>query len=396
MKMKKLYSMLAAGLLVCPILAGCGSDSDSKEDTPAVQQVQEQEGETEASADTESEAVQREEDGGYKKGALIKEQTFDVTLRPLGEVTFASYEPDSSEEIFADAVFQVEKDGEVLTQLPAAAKDNIGLELFNQVEAVSFYDYNNDAYDDIILILSYYLGAGPQAATPHSLVRYYSGTKEGGFVYEDRMSEDASGALTEITIQAAKDFVSPKRAEEPGGSDSSLKPWQQEYIRYLTTVSDPDVQTGYTLIDMKGDGTLQLVEVGNCEASGCRIIFYDGREIQVVQLNRLYFSYIPGENLLCNSDGHMDFYYDLVYSIVDGEMTSVASGYYGAEDNSNVQFDANGEPIYYYEWDGVKMSREQYEKEFHKMYDKSKAVSYDFENLYSIDEVIKAVEEYSR
>ena len=150
------------------------------------------------------------------------------------------------------------------------------------------------------------------------------------------------------------------------------------------------------MIDMKGDGTLQLVEVGNCEASGCRIIFYDGREIQVVQLNRLYFSYIPGENLLCNSDGHMDFYYDLVYSIVDGEMTSVASGYYGAEDNSNVQFDANGEPIYYYEWDGVKMSREQYEKEFRKVYDKSKAVSYDFENLYSIDEVIKAVEEYSR
>lgn len=396
MRIQKRYGILSAVLLVSLILAGCGSGSDSKEDTPAVQQVQEQEGETEASADTESEAVQREEDGGYKKGALIKEQTFDVTLRPLGEVTFASYEPDSSEDIFADAVFQIERDGEVLTQLPAAAKDNIGLELFNQVEAVSFYDYNNDAYDDIILILSYYLGAGPQAATPHSLVRYYSGTKEGGFVYEDRMSEDASGALAEITIQAAKDFVSPKRAEEPGGSDSSLKPWQQEYIRYLTTVSDPDVQTGYTLIDMKGDGTLQLVEVGNCEASGCRIIFYDGREIQVVQLNRLYFSYIPGENLLCNSDGHMDFYYDLVYSIVDGEMTSVASGYYGAEDNSNVQFDANGEPIYYYEWDGVKMSREQYEKEFRKVYDKSKAVSYDFENLYSIDEVIKAVEEYSR
>lgn len=393
-KNKKRYGMLAAGLFLCLVLAGCGSDSDSKEDTPAVQQVQDQEEKSKPPADIDSETVQKEADGGYKKGALIADQTFDVTLRPLGEVTFASYEPDTSEDIFADAVFQIERGGEVLTQLPAASKDNIGLESFNQVEAVSFYDYNNDAYDDIILILSYYLGAGPQAATPHSVIRYYSGTKEGGFVYEDRMSKDATEALAEITIQTAKGFISGKREEEP--ADNSLEPWQQEYIRYLTEVSDPDVQDGYTLIDMKGDGIPQLVEVGNCEASGCRIIFYDGEEIQVVQLYRLYFSYIPGENLLCNSDGHMDFYYDLVYSIIDGEMTSVVSGYYGAEDNSNVQFDADGEPIYQYEWDGVKMSREEYEKEFHKVYDESKAVSYDYDNLYSQDEAVKAVKEYGR
>ena len=340
------------------------------------------------------ETVQKEAGSGYKKGALIADQTFDVTLRPLGEVTFASYEPDTSEDTFADAVFQIEKGGEVLTQLPAAVKDNTGLEAFNQVEAVSFYDYNNDAYDDIILILSYDLGAGPQAATPHSVIRYYSGTKEGSFVYEDQMSENASEALTEITIQTAKDFISGKRVEAAGSS--SLEPWQQAYIQYLTKVSDPDVQDGYTLIDMRGDGIPQLVEVGNCEASGCRIIFYDGEEIQVMQLNRLFFSYIPGENLLCNSEVNMDYYYDLVYSIIDGEMVSVASGYYGAEDNSNVQFDANGEPIYQYEWNGVKMSKEEYEKEFHKVYDESKAVSYAYENLYSEDEAVKAVEAYGR
>ena len=38
----------------------------------------------------------------------------------------------------------------------------------------------------------------------------------------------------------------------------------------------------------------------------------------------------------------MDYYYDLVYRLSGGELIPVASGYYGAVDNSNVQFDEEG------------------------------------------------------
>ena len=57
----------------------------------------------------------------------------------------------------------------------------------------------------------------------------------------------------------------------------------------------------------------------------------------------------------------MDYYYDLVFRLENGEMNLIASGYYGAEDNSNVQYDEEGDPIYLYEWEGVRMSREEYQ-----------------------------------
>ena len=146
-------------------------------------------------------------DNGYRRGEQIAEQTFDLNLEPIGEVTFASYLPDDSGNPLADVVFLIEKDGEVLSQLPGVSEDNVNTEMFCQVEAVNFSDYNYDGCDDIILIISYYLGAGPQAATPHSTIRYYTGSETGEFTYEKEMSQNATIALAEITIKTAKEFI---------------------------------------------------------------------------------------------------------------------------------------------------------------------------------------------
>lgn len=428
-------------------------------------------------------------------GNLIEDQTFDVTLQPFGQVTFASYEPDTSENPLADATFCIEQDGKVLTRLPSVTEDNVNSEMFDAVEAVSFLDYNYDGYDDIILIISYYLGAGPQAATPHSTIRYYLGSGDGTFTYQEQMSLDATSALAEITIKTAKDFIGYKKvadetdysgiytdtqgtddiyselevkkqsdgsylfsmglyrlttiegtAKQNGnilyfnGTDASgnpiegyititeekavatftnstwvyikngdvyefpsgkiekiaLEPWQEAYIQYLQQDSDVAGQDGYTLINMSADEIPQLVEVGNCEASGCRIVHFADGKVHVTQLGRLNFTYIPNGNLLCNSDGNMDTYYDLVYSIIDGEMTLIAQGYYGAKDNSNLKFDSEGNPIYQYEWNGVEMSKEEYAKELNRIYDTTKAVGYAYDNLYSVEEVIEMVEEYQK
>lgn len=340
--------------------------------------------------------------GGRMEGRRIEKQSFDVTLRPLGRVTFASYEPDTSQNPLADVVFQIEKDGQTLSRLPGTSADNVGLELFGQVEAVSFTDYNGDDFDDIILIVSYYPGAGPQAAKPHSLIRYYKGSADGDFIYEQQMSDAASSALPEITIGTAKDFIGAKGTgagrdagdNGRGGTGKELESWQKAFTEYLDKDSDAAGQEGYALIAMTGDGIPQLVEVGRNAATGCRIIHYGKGKAQVTQLRRLNFDYIPGENLLCNAEGLMDSYCDMIYSIIDGQMCLVAAGFYGAEDNSRVQLDADGSPIYVYRWNDVEMSREEYERELSKVYDASKAVSYDYENLYSVDEVKKAIEEY--
>ena len=358
------------------------------------------------SQETSKKAVENKAEGNNKNVGerRIEDQSFDVTLCPLGQVTFSSYEPDTSQNPLADVVFRIEKGGQVLSQLPGTSEDNIGYEMFNHVEAVSFTDYNNDGYDDIILIVSYYFGAGPQAATPHSLIRYYKGTAGGNFVYEQQMSDSASSALSEITIQTAKDFIGPKRVGIGDGvgdngqeARESLEPWQQAFLEYLNKDSKAEEQQGYTLITMSNDKIPQLVEVGRSEAAGCRIIHYGKGKAQVTQLGRLNFDYISGENLLRNADGLMGYYYNLIYSIVDGEMKLIAEGYYGyhgKDGNDAVQFDEEENPIYQYEWNGAEMGKEDYEKELAKIYDTTKAVSYG--NLYSVDEVKKVIEEYHR
>ena len=86
------------------------------------------------------------------------------------------------------------------------------------------------------------------------------------------------------------------------------------------------------------------------------------------------FSYIEGENLFLDSGGHMDEYYDIVYSIEDGTFVVQAKGECGAEDNANIQFDAEGFPIYNYYWNGNQVSGEaEYEELLNKAFDKGRA-----------------------
>lgn len=82
--------------------------------------------------------------------------------------------------------------------------------------------------------------------------------------------------------------------------------WPQAYIDYLAHDSDIAGQNGYVLIYIDADEIPELVEIGADEATGCRIINFSDGAAHVTQLNRLYFSYIERENLLCNSEGNMD------------------------------------------------------------------------------------------
>ena len=253
-------ALLICGLFLMVVVTGCGTKKN--------QVQQEQHIQTESMTQEEPVA---EENG---MGALIEDQTFDVSLQPFGQVTFASYEPDTSENPLADAAFCIEQDGKVLTRLPGITEDNVNSEMFHAVEAVSFLDYNYDDYDDIILIISYYSGADSKAATTHSTIRYYSGNEDGAFSYQEQMSLDATSALAEVTIKTAKDFIGYKKPNGETAKEQSLEPWQEAYIQYLQQDSDVAGQDGYTLINMSKDESPLLVEVGNCEASGCRIVYF--------------------------------------------------------------------------------------------------------------------------
>lgn len=273
----------------------------------------------------------------------------------------------------------------MLLELRGVFEDNCrSNDVFNHIEAVSFLDYNNDGYDDIIIICSYTQALG-SVSTEHSEVRYYSGRENGDFLYEEQMSLDASSALADITVRTAKEFIKE-------GKIAFDKSWQNAYIEYLQQDSDIDNLEGYTLIYLDNDEIPELVEVGKYEARGCSLVNFFNNNINSAQLDRLNFTYIERENLLCNSGGLMDSYYDLVYSIIEGKLTLTAKGNYGAEDNSNIQIDAEGNIVYQYMWNDVKMSRDEYKKMLDSVYDTSKSRSgYDREELYSLDEMISLI-----
>ena len=417
---QRFFQLILGCVLICCMLTACQKDSQTTatEDnkTSEVQQEQAENKKTENNETgndeignnpteeatnqentnnepgsvTEEPKATEEANGGNEKTNLIEDQTFEVTLKPFGKVRFESYQPDA-EEPLADVTFAIVKDEEVVSTLPGVFEDNIRAnEMFNQVEAVSFLDYNQDGWDDIIIICSYSPASGPDVGTGYSEVRIYSGSEDGTFTFEEELSNDANSALAEKTIQSVKGFIGVGRTESSVADDVSF---QHAYVEYLQNAEEEDPFEGYALIYLDDDDIPEVVEVGSFEAMGCKILNYSNGEVRETQLNRLYFSYIERGNLLCNSEGNMDNYYDLVYSIIDGEMTLIAYGYYGAEDNSNVQFDEAGEPIYVYEWNGVKMEKEEYEKELNAVYDTKKAVDgYVWEELYSKEEVILAIE----
>ena len=183
-------------------------------------------------------------------------------------------------------------------------------------------------------------------------------------------------------------FISNKQLETPEDGSINIRDmsWQQAYIRVIQQAEEH--WEGYELIYVDENDIPELAVIGNCEAEGCIIFnYYDG-QVYETQLNRSNFSYIERENLLCNSAGNMDHYYDIVYSIIDGKMTQIGIGWV-AVDGYPLRFDAEGNIIYKYTWNDVELSQEEYEQELSRVYDASRARDgYVWGEWYSAEELM--------
>lgn len=390
MRGRRKLRLLFGSLFLCGLFAACG-------DTGNADEIERKAGDMAFSDSTEWDHISDMQektsvDGGKPENMLseerlIEEQSFAVELNSLGKVTFASYAPDMEQNPMEDATFVLLKDETVIDTLAGMTVDNVRLgEQFHAVEAVSFPDYNGDGINDIITICSYTPTGGMEELVE---ARIYTGDAEGNFTLERELSETANAALAEKTVQSVLGFLGAGKSE----SEPLWDGWQQAYIDYIRTDENYGPES-YSLIYLDEDDIPELVRIGGCEADGCRIVSWYDEKVYESQLRRLYFSYIEKENLLCNSEGLMDCYYDIVYRLEKGKLVEVAAGYYGAEDNSNVQFDEAGEPIYQYEWNGKGMSREEYQQEFQKVYDGTKARDgYGWGETYSMEEMTALLEE---
>lgn len=149
------------------------------------------------------------------------------------------------------------------------------------------------------------------------------------------------------------------------------KTWQKAYA---TAIRDgKDAGFTYCLIDVNGDDTPELVVNTGFEAGGCQIYTYSDGQAHVLPTNRLHFTYLPGQNLLCNSEGSMGYYYDIISQIQDGKWVTVVSGEY---DTTNGECDEErGRYICRnYIWNQKPVTREAYMAAFDAVYDETSAV----------------------
>lgn len=183
-----------------------------------------------------------------------------------------------------------------------------------------------------------------------------------------QMQQTTKEAVTQAqTTQAATEATT--QAAVPETTQVSDE-WKDAYIDYLNE-SSSDNNEGYDLIYINDDNIPELVEVGKYESAGCRVVVYNNGSVQVTQLTRLSFTYIERGGLLCNDGGHMGYYFDIVYSLKNGELTMIDKGTY--QDKGGVaQTDASGEYIYDYTWNGNPVSKEEYKAMLNSVYDTSK------------------------
>jgi len=166
-----------------------------------------------------------------------------------------------------------------------------------------------------------------------------------------------------------------------GISMNSDESWKNAYVQFINeqeAIFNPftgEREEMYKLVMIDGDGIPELYINFGTTAGGDIICTYSDNSVQSQYMWNYGFSYIEGQNLLLDSGGHMDEYYDIVYSIIDGKFVEQCHGEYGAEDNANITFDANGEIIYKYYWSDTPVTAEEYTRRLNSFFDKQRSIS---------------------
>ena len=152
---------------------------------------------------------------------------------------------------------------------------------------------------------------------------------------------------------------------------------REEAYKALLASLDPDEWEGAALIDFGGKQEPSLFVAGS--KSGSLLVFYDQGSLQVYELGERYPTWLEAERLLCDSALEGRRHYDRIYSIGETSLTEISGGNYGmAEDGKG----------WTYIWDGMKMNREGYREALNFIYDRSRAVSFQEQDLRPLAEWI--------
>ena len=328
----------------------------------------------------------------------IGDQTFRTNIKGIGEAEFISNTPNTNESKYADATFEIEKDGKTYEKLPGYEKNNIRKDkVFQSVDAVSFQDCNSDNADDIIIINSYKENENVKIES-----RIYIQGSDQKFTLDKDLSTrvNENGSLT--TVADIVDYlkqeesntaeISSKSEQKNSGQEASSDEWKQAYINWVNQRPD----WTYVLFDVNGDDIPEIAAHSGNMADGGAVGTYANGKVQEIPIARCGLISVQGQNVVDNSDGHMGRYYDCVYKIDDGRWIQIGDGEYGDNGDTTMETDKYGNSTikFVYTWNGEKVSEDEYSANLKKLIDVDLADEIGYQEV-SSSEIISQIRKYT-
>lgn len=348
-------------------------------------------------AETKKEDTKKtpEKESNSKK---IGDQTFHTNIKGIGEVEFISNTPNTNESKYADATFEIERDGKTYEKLPGYEKNNIRKDkVFQSVDAVSFQDCNSDNADDIIIINSYKENENVKTES-----RIYIQGSDQKFTLDKDLSTrvNENGSLT--TVADIVDYlkqeesntaeISSKSEQKNSAQEASSDEWKQAYINWVNQRPD----WTYVLIDVNGDDIPEIAAHSGNMADGGAVGTYANGKVQEIPIARGGLISVQGQNVVDNSDGHVGRYYDYVYKIDDGRWVQIGDGEYGDDGDTTMETDKYGNSTikFVYTWNGEKVSEDEYSANLKKLIDVDLADEIGYQEV-SSSEIISQIRNYT-
>ena len=202
---------------------------------------------------------------------------------------------------------------------------------------------------------------------------------------QEKASEtDSNGEETVVNDKSTEEVSEEDTSQtESVSSDQNLKvterdePWRSAYLEYLSKddyiaeYGTGDYGFTFTLIYLDNDDIPELFVDTGIEAGGQIIAtYYDGKVIEQ-HFPRLGSQYIEKSGLIYTNTGHMDYYPLTITKLENGTFTEIGSGlsYVTEEDRDKMINDENHPYILTYEWEGEKVSEDQFNAYVAELYD---------------------------
>ena len=348
-------------------------------------------------AETKKEDTKKtpEKESNSKK---IGDQTFHTNIKGIGEVEFISNTPNTNESKYADATFEIEKDGKTYEKFPGYEKNNIRKDkVFQSVDAVSLQDCNSDNADDIIIINSYKENENVKIESRI----YIQGSDQKFTLDKDlstRVNENGSLATVADIVDYLKQEesntaeISSKSEQKNSGQEASSDEWKQAYINWVNQRPD----WIYVLFDVNGDDIPEIAAHSGNMADGGAVGTYANGKVQEIPIARGGLISVQGQNVVDNSDGHVGRYYDYVYKIDDGRWVQIGDGEYGDDGDTTMETDKYGNSTikFVYTWNGEKVSEDEYSANLKKLIDVDLADEIGYQEV-SSSEIISQIRNYT-